>query len=714
MPRNPSNPIPDKTVSIIAMTGSVLFILSFLGPSLLLTDTTATGGDTASHVMTALIFKNRFLPSGQVSGWMMGNLGGFPLLQNYFFLPFLLTALLSCIVPFHAAFKAVAVSGVLLLPLSVHFFFKKLAQPFPRPEAAAVLTLPFLFMESQTIWGGNIASCLSGTFSYSLGLCFTMVFLGLLFEHFTLKKQPVLCPVFLALTGFCHGYTLLFSGFASLFFLFMGKKFLSNFKELFLINGTAACLMAFWLFPLIGNLPYTTPFGFVWDFVSAKGFVSQVFPRVMAPFAAAGLLGLFVSAIINFSGKKIGSPVHSARSFIFFTVITGFALYSAGAELKLVDIRFLPFFQLFAVTAAALFIPLPRRSGRATSFLLVFFTAAVMLWVEGHETYVRSWAVHNNRGFENTLLWEDFEKIMERLKGTVNDPRVAYENSTIYERAGTLRAMESLPYFSGRSTLEGVYIQGSILSPAIYALQAEISEHPSLPLVEYSYPSFDLRAAASHLRLFNAGQVIFAERKSRAAAWASPDFTPLFRQGPFEVFQVNGNTGSYVEYLKYKPALLQDKSFRKPFYSWFLKGDRDVFLVFDKTAGPVEKERFVLSGKDGQVVGHIPLPPIVTPVKSRVREGEILISDAQPGRPLLVKVSYHPGWKAEGGEKIYPVSPGFMLVYPENKTVRLHYGPTSWDRWGAAFSIFGIALLGFHILKTRKGLFRPWEERSHE
>lgn len=690
MRSNPSKS-PVRLSSCFVLAGVIVFIISFLSPTFLFSDTTSTGGDTASHTFAAWHLKNNLLPSGQITGWTMGNLGGFPLLENYFFLPFLLMAVFSYVIPINIAFKLVTTFGILGLPLAIFFFFRKLKQPFPVPQVAAVLSLPYLFMEGQSIWGGNIASSLSGTFCYSLGLCFSLIFLGLLYD-LTIKKTPIaipqamLCSVVLALTGFCHGYTLLFSGSASLFFLLIPGQFKANLKTLIIVHGTAIGLMAFWLFPLIGHLPWTTPFGFVWDFHDAGRFFDQVFPMVVRPFVLLSLFGLFAWFFRRVKRRKSSfQDSDTAVLFLVYLAFTGLCLYTVGASLKLVDVRFLPFFQLFTVISGAMVFSRLSAGNRSTAFPLLFFMFAVMLWVDSRETHIRNWSSHNNKGFENTALWNDVQTIMHQLRGTENDPRIAYENSPIYENSGTLRTMESLPLFSGRSTLEGVYIQASILSPAIYCLQSEISGYPSMPLVEYDYPSFDLDAAAKHLKLFNVSHLILAEPESRKAAWNSNSYIPVLKQGPFEVFAVKGNNNTYVEPLKYRPVLISGPDFRKPFYSWFRNANNDVFLVYDKQPGPKEKTLFLSTSASE------PLEPVKHPLKSKISQNEILIDQATPGHPLVIKVSYHPNWKVEGADKIYPASPGFMLIYPTSTKVRLYYGPSSVEQtgqWASLLTLF--------------------------
>ena len=242
-------------VDITVLGFLFLFLLSYFKPSLLLSSSITTGGDTGSHYYTAQYLKDVLLPKGRISGWCQGNLAGFPILQNYFPLPFFLMAVLSWIIPLQVSFKLVTVLGIFLLPVCTYLFFRFLRQPFPVPAIGAVFSLPFLFMESNSMWGGNIPSTLAGTFCYSLGFAFAVLWLGVLYRTITEKRGFVPPAILLAATGLCHGYTLLFAVFASSFFLFTKRHFTNNLKILLKIHVTAFMLMGFWLIPLMAFLP---------------------------------------------------------------------------------------------------------------------------------------------------------------------------------------------------------------------------------------------------------------------------------------------------------------------------------------------------------------------------------------------------------------------------------------------------------------------------
>jgi len=80
----------------------------------------------------------------------------------------------------------------------------------------------------------------------------------------------------------------------------------------------------------------------------------------------------------------------------------------------------------------------------------------------------------------------------------------------------------------------------------------------------------------------------------------------------------------------------------------------------------------------------------------------------------LIKVSYHPNWKVEGADRVYLVSPAFMLIYPESSRVRLYFGRTWPDYAGAimtALAILYILLLSVTDLSSAQNRVSRWFDR---
>jgi len=688
---------------LVVLAAITAFLLSYFEPGLLFSRTLTTGGDTGSHYYTAEYLKNYLLPHGKISGWCQGNLGGFPILQNYFPLPFLLMALLSAVMPLEIAFKIVTVLGTFLLPICTYLYFRLLRQPFPVPVMGALFTLPFLFMEGNSMWGGNIPSTLAGTFCYSLGFALAILWLGLVYRAVNERKGRLGCALLLALVGMCHGYTLLFAVFASVFFIFTGKDMGRNLKTLLHIHILAFFLMAFWLIPLILFLPYTTRFSILWIFFDLKQIGREIFPVILYPFMGLGIVGA-VRALV----KKVRSPRALGLkpwAYIWFSALCAAALYFIGYRIGVVDIRFLPFLQFFLVAAGAMIFCWIASHRTAAVLAALMALILTFLWVDGRETFVRNWIRSNYAGFESRRLWEPFLSVNRFLKGTPNDPRVVYEHSMIHRGAGTVRAFESLPLFSGRSTLEGVYIQGSLSVPFIFYIQSEISQRASTPIPDYSYSRFNLQKGAGHLRLFNVREFIAAEPETKKALRASPEFRFEYGAGPYEVYALKAEAGAYVTPVGFRPVLVSGGDWRRIFYRWFRLGDLDVPLVFTDRAGEKELRRFHRAAAETLDVQDLPREPIPGGgmLKETVSEEEILIEGAAPGTPLMVKVSYHPNWQVEGADRIYLASPAFMLIYPESSKVRLHYGRTWPDYAGGAMTLLAI----LYILLRRMSHTEP-------
>lgn len=678
---------------LMLMVFIYLFLLSYFQPYYLFSKTITTGGDTASHYYTAQYLAEYLLTRGKISGWCQGNLAGFPMLQNYFPLPFILIAVLSWIIPLQIAFKIVTALGVFLLPPCTYLFFRYLKQPFPVPIIGAILTLPFLFIESHSMWGGNIPSTLAGTFCYSLGFALLILWLGLLYDAMSSGKGSIKCALILAAVGLCHGYTLLLAVAASAFFLFPLSRFGLNLKNLLYIHLAAFLFMAFWLIPLLTFLPHTTKYSILWSFSGWKHFLRDVFPLIGYPFFGLILVG--TALVIPLSKKKTTTVSLRPWSYIWFIAGCGLALYAIGTRIGVVDIRFLPLFQFCLIIGAGLVFghwPVPERAKIILAGLFFFLT---LLWVDGRETYIQEWVRWNYSGFERKPLWNTFQKTNQFLQGSPQSPRVVYEHSSIHDKAGTVRAFESLPLFSGRSTLEGVYFQASLCAPFIFYLQSEISQSPSMPFHEYNYARFNLKRAAAHFKLFNVSHFVTVDPQTQKKAKILPELKLGFRSFPYEVYELVTNTNRYVVPLQYKPVLTKFKDWRRLAYRWYRVGDLAVPLVFVTNPAREDSERFlILDQVDVKKMPRIPLQT-ATDLKEVVKEEEILIENAPVGKPLLIKISYHPNWKVEGAEKIYLVSPAFMLIYPNASRVRLYYGRTWPNYIGGLLTILAIGFILF-------------------
>jgi hypothetical protein len=695
----------DLAVHLIVFATIYGFLLSYFTPACLFSKTIATGGDTPSHYAAADYLIHTLLPRGKIIGWMQGNYAGFPLFQFYFPLPFLIMALLQVFMPLQIAFKLVTVLGIFLLPVCAYGCLRLLRQPSPIPAIGAIFTLPFLFMEANSMWGGNIPSTLSGEFAYSLGFALLVLYIGSFYRGITENRYALINALILTIIGLAHGYTLLFAVFATTFFLFTTDDFLKKLWYYLRVNTLAFLLLGFWLIQLLWFIPYTTPFNFVWVLDG----ISQVFPVILLPVIVFAVIGTVLVLIHIIRDKEVSQEKGHIFLYLWFIIFVAGAFYFVAYKLNLVDIRFLPYVQFFLLLLGAIGIGYVTKGMKARHVIAPFLVFLIVLWVNENVTYIPRWIKWDYSGFEAKRLWPQFNALNNYLKGSCQDPRIVYEHDMQNRATGSVRAFESLPLFSGRSTLEGLYIQSSITSPFVFYLQSEISPKPSCPLPNYNYSRMNFRRGLEHLKIFNVSHFVAVTDKVKKALEKSPDAIREKNFPPFTVYRLRENPDRYVSMLNYEPILIITKNWKRIAFDWFRRGDLKAHIVFKDKLEPYDAKLFKTIIKDQLPENPMSNPinsinpgnlsnPTGSPIKEIIRPEEIIIETANIGRPHLISVSYHPNWHVDGADTIYLTSPSFMLIYPTKEKVRLYFGPSFPNYLGLALSFIGL----FIILATIK------------
>lgn len=685
-----------QVVDLAILIACTLFIIINLNPQSLLMQTTTTGGDTASHYYTLDYLKRVLLPAGRVSGWTMGNYGGFPLLQFYFPLPFLTMCLLGIVIPLQIAFKIVTLLGTLLMPIGAYLMLRLLRRPFPAPILGAIFTLPFLFHSANSMWGANILSTLAGEFSYSLSFSLSLILLGTLYYGARQERWVIGNALMVFLVGFSHGYTLLFVEAVSLFFLISHDRFIQRFLYLLKVYALGFFLLAFWLVPLLVFTRMTTSYHLTWVINSWK----EIFPPQVLPFALCAVAGtLVILAWTRFRSRD--NELTTACGYLWFGLLMAFFFYVAAPKLGVVDIRYVPYGQLLVAITSALCIGwltrfIPSRIPLWTLPLLCM--TGVFLWVGSAPGPAPAWAKWNYEGFEAKPEWPVYKKLNSLLQGGFSDPRVMYEHAEDHNVFGSSRAFESLPLFSGRATLEGLYMQASISAPFVFYLQSEVSAVKSAPFPQYTYTSMNFQRALPHLQLFNVGELILRSSGAKQAIQEVAGYKLRERVGDYEIWQVTANSGRYVEPLTFEPVLFGTKNWKTESYRWFIDEEqRAVHPVFDDREQAGKDRRFKSRATELSRLPRIPIDTGGCRVTESIGNDEIRITTNWINKPLLVKVSYHPNWRVEGADRIYPIAPSFMLIYPNQPNVRLYYGRGWPDRAGAILTLLGLAILVLNL-----------------
>jgi hypothetical protein len=390
-------------------------------------------------------------------------------------------------------------------------------------------------------------------------------------------------------------------------------------------------------------------------------------------------------------------------------VVLSIPLYFLSPRLNLVDIRFVAFAQFFLTLLAAVGLGrfltrLPRSLHLLAPPLLGIMAIA---WIVPQQSFIPDWIRWNYGGMARTPWWQSFIWVNKMLAGGPQNPRVVYEHSPLNDKAGSIKAFEALPLFSGRSTLEGVYLQASPSAPFIAFIQSELTETPSCPFQSYACSKFDPDRALAHLELFNVKQVITVTDNVKAALSKNQNYLRGIEIPPYQVFHVIPGNGQYVTPLRYQPTVVNQPDWKPLAYEWFQKPDwLDVPLIFPQQPGePTPLDTVPFYG-----LGEAPSKQAFSSecsVKETIGYEAIRFETDCPGRPHLIKVSYHPKWRVSGADQIYLASPSFMLIYPTSRQVQLVFGNRWPDDAGRAATAVGVLwlfaeLLAFPIWKRYK------------
>jgi hypothetical protein len=675
-------------VDVAGLTAMMLLLLDYLRPALLFLPTITAGGDTPCHYPTLVALCRDFLPAGRLHGWYPGSYLGHPLLLYYFPFPFLVMAGFAPLTGMEVAFKLGTVLGVFLLPLLAYAAFRLMGFRSPGPLLGAAGALVFLFVEDNPIWGGTMASTLTGEFSYTYGIGFALLFLGVAYRAFSRGRGYGGPALVLALTSLAHGYAVLWAGLAASFFLYGARRPERTLRTLLAVAALGFALAGFFLVPLLADWGWTTAYDDAWITIS----LANLLPLLLAPLFLAALIGIVWTLVW---GRRSGGA--DRRILVLaYAALVGAALTAAGPALGIIDVRFMPFFQLALALCGAASVSvwvqklaMPRLAASGLVLLAI-------LHGDVHSRVLRYWADWNYTGLEAKELWPVFRAMAAELHGTAQDPRVAVEYNALHEKAGSIRMYEMLPYFTGRPTLEGVYNQASVMTHPVYFLASELGATSPNPFKSRYYSRFDVDSALVHLRLLHATDVVALSRELTVALNQRFGVRKTARIPPYTVYRV-ADDGGYVTPLTHEPVRSGRRGWRDKAYRWFTRKPLSpAHLVF------TDDPRFTAVEEDEWLAP--PLRPLAgdVHVSSQVEAERIRIRTDRPGHPLLVKVSYHPRWRAVGADGPYLVSPALMMIVPRGTEAELVYGRTASDFVGLALTLAGLAVVAIEALRRRR------------
>ena len=591
-----------KLSTIIAVAGPTIFLLLALHPNLILRNNTPTGGDMGAHVWAPAYLRDYLLSNFKLSGWSMDWYSGLPIYRFYMVVPALMIVLLDVVLPYGIAIKIIAVIGILALPYTTWLFGRFAKFAYPLPELFAIAATIFLFDESFTIYGGNIASTMAGEFSFSISLSLAMLGFALLAKGLDTGKYRVLAAIIISLSALSHGIVLLFVfGGAALMLVVWNKRESMQFGAK--VIALAVLLSSFWVLPFVTNHAYMTdmkyeprPSG------AADSFWKMFFPLHI-------LLDVSITALAVIGAIALVRSRHKAGTWItLLTLSLAAGVFIARNSLPVIGLlwnpRILPFFYLlryflfvvglyelatFALrmksmsriaraehgTPVVLDIAKPRDNFTFNLALLsgfAFFVLAAIgfrfqelpfgstqvnsagqyeyVWgplrtKSTNDGFVDGWARWNFTGYEGKNAYGEYYGIVQTMKQLGEDStqgcgRALWENSGELNKYGTTMSLMLLPFWTDGciSSMEGLFFEAAGSTPYHFITAAAMSKQSSNPVRELRYDNNDATLGVRYMQELGVKYFMGFTPEAIAQASQQEGLIEVARSGPWVVYRV--------------------------------------------------------------------------------------------------------------------------------------------------------------------------------
>lgn len=686
-----------------------------LGWPALLTANTPTGGDMGAHVLVPSILRDDLLPDFRLIGWSNDWYAGFPALYFYFPLPALFTIFLDVFLPYGVAFKITASLGVVALPAGAYVLARGIGYSRVVSTITAATAAMYVFMESFSIFGGNIKSTMAGEFSFAWSLSLSLMYLGTIIRDTREGGRfSPLAGVLLALTALSHVVTTIVVVFVSLPLLVRrkGGKVLAT--SWVLGFGIAAIwALPFLMRAVIPNLtgdPLTTDMG--WNPVTgmiggsfAAGTIATPLPNEFIPIFALAIVGIVWSLLRR---DRVAVPLVMMAVAVFIYWIMQLPDFPWT---EVYNGRFLPYWYLggfifagiaigLGVTTLARWVPQRAQnmvvgSGLAVTLLLTITVAGI------HDVpgWVRwNYSGYEDKQFEGEDIFPQYASLMTEVDA-LPDGRVMWEANSDLGRYGTPMALMLFPYWSdGHPSMEGLLFESSLTTPFHFLNAAEVSRSPSNPVRGLTYRSLDFDRAIPHLSLYDVSYYVAWTDEAKQAA-ADYGLERISRTDPFEVFLLPD--ADPIDIATIQPTVFDgDGEFLEAALAWYDDVDNlDRWLVAD---GPDAWPR--ASSTEGPFPGGALIPAEGQVSDVVVEDHRISFRTTAVGVPHLIKVSYFPNWEATGADGPFKAAPSLMVVVPTQEQVELEFARTWAENLGmvSTFVVSG-GLIWFAIRRKRRG-----------
>ena len=694
--------LPGWLIDAVFVLTAAALVANTLGITYLDSPNWPTGGDAASHLLYVWLYADSLLFSGNILPWVPEVFGGLPFLSYYFPLPFMVMALLSKLVGIAPAFKWGSFLAAMLLPGAVFVASRRwLQMSWAAALFGSVGALAFLLHEQNSIWGGNLLSTLAGEFAYGYGLCLALLTMIAWLRAVHAGRGWIVAALLEAATGFSHGFPLLLVGFSTVFLLFEGADFRRTLGLLVRGHLLAFCLLGGWLWPMLEMHSLTIPNDAAFPVQGWR----DLMPATLIPVVAGGLAGLLLQLVP--AVRRRWSPLQtSALRYCVSSAGLAAIGFIAGDQLGLADIRFFPLVWLLGAMACGWLFGESLAAigdwGRPKLNLAPFlFAAAAVLgllgWFGQQVRAAPDWALWNHAGLDSKPQWHNLTRLFPAMSGDLWSPRLVFEHDPANHDIGSTRVLEALPMFlKQRPVLEGLYMETAVLGPAIYQLQSEISARPSSPLVRFPSGSLDPQFAAGHMNLLHADTALLRSVEAESAFESSGLFDKIAAAPPFALYRLRGFDSRMIELVRQPLRARPLEDWMQDAFAWFRTRSR--FDAYLPVFGDLAPEQLIAPG-----------PGAGARTKSLSRHELVFETDAV-GSAHLIKMAYHPRWQLRSQGRMTVAGPGYMLVVPQEKEIRLVYGHTLIGKLGMAATLVATLCVLFAAWTSRRQAALPIAE----
>ena len=698
-----------------------LVLVLFLRVDLVFENNTPTGGDMGAHIVAIDTFIKDFIPNFQINGWSNDWFSGYPLYYFYFPLPAIITFFFNLIFPFGVAFKIMVVMSMILVVYSI----EKLMRNTPNQISifGATAGLFYVFTESFTIYGGNLASTLAGQFSFAYSLAFANLSIFYLIKSKNNFRFPI-SSIFLALCLLSH--LIPFIIYSPIYaFYWLSKK--QNLNQRVLSISIFLGLVSRWSISLLVNLEYTTNMSYT-PFSKLEDLIKEdILPMVF----------ILISLLVVKGKNLIKNKIYTI--FDFYIISSSVLLYFFVPEGALWNGRLIPFFNLGVVflffKAIEIFIEDIDLFQHGVSLLTITFLGGTIYclyifyekWSNNQSylnlyipiillimifailnfnnvaiqlnmlivslifstvSFLPHWLNWNFTGYEGKNDWNQIQSLYSQLDD-LKPGRIMWEPNSDMNKYGTPMTLMTIPYFTKHTSMEGLYFDSSITTPFHFISVSGLAKRPSNPVGGLSYINNQFDKGVDYLYDLGVDYFISYTEEIESKAMNSDRLTYLFSTDPFSVFQVNS---SKIELINQDVEVFSKVNKQQGILSSVFR-DTNISNFFEKAYenfGELDETRIIETSNNILIQPSNKKDLEVRELK--ITNKKISFYTNNPGELHLIKISYFPNWSISNGLGPFRTSPSFMSVIPNQEYVEINFQKTALENNSFYFSIFSLLL----------------------